>query len=302
MVDKACLVFNPVAGQGDPDQDLAQIRKILEIDIELDIRLTTEVRDADQLTKEALGRGADVIIASGGDGTLSSAATALVGTNVPLGVIPRGTANAFAAALGIPTEIEAACRTILARNIKSVDTAICNGKPMVLMAGIGLEAGMVENTSREAKNRWGALAYIMSGIQQLREMEKFEATIETDRETFSVKAAAVTVANAAPPTSILAQGPAEIIYDDGLLDITILAPDNQTEVIAASYHLLDTALRKEATEREDIVQLRSRHFKLTTNPPHKFTLDGDIVGTTPIEIKCIPGGLTVFVPVGKDQS
>ncbi|MGB7444459.1 MAG: YegS/Rv2252/BmrU family lipid kinase [Coleofasciculaceae cyanobacterium] len=302
MVDKACLIFNPVAGQGNPDQALEQIRKILEIDIELDIRLTTEVKDAGQLTKEALEHGAEAIIASGGDGTLSSAATALVGTNVPLGVIPRGTANAFAAALGIPNQIEAACRTILARNIKSVDTARCNGKPMVLIAGIGLEADMVENASREAKNRWGILAYVMSGIQQLRELEQFEAIIEADGDTFSVNAAAITVANAAPPSSILAQGPAGIAFDDGLLDLTILAPENWTGVIAASYHLLHTALREEAAEREDIGYLQARRIKLTTNPPRKFTLDGEIIGTTPIEIECVPHGLTVFVPVEKDKS
>ena len=101
-----------------------------------------------------------------------------------------------------------------------VDAARCNGLPMVLLAGIGFEAETVERASREAKKRFGVLAYVMAGIQEWRELEAFEAEIETEDKVITVTASAVTVANAAPPTSILAQGPAGVIFDDGLLDIT----------------------------------------------------------------------------------
>jgi YegS/Rv2252/BmrU family lipid kinase len=296
----ACLIFNPVAGQGDPDQDLLTIRTLLEPEIDLDIRLTTPDVDADQLAREAVERGVHMIIISGGDGTLSAAAEAVVGTNIPLGVISRGTANAFASAMALPNTIEAACQTILQGTNKVVDAAICNGKPMVLLAGIGFEAEVVEKADRETKNRFGMLAYIMAGVQQLREFETFEAKIETEDKVITVTASAVTIANAAPPTSVLAQGPAGIICDDGLLDLTVVAPANPAGAIASAYHLLQTAFSGDAAERDDIGYLRARHIKVTTNPPQKVVLDGEIIGTTPIDVECIPGGLTLLVPFTED--
>jgi len=296
----ACLIFNPVAGQGDPEQDLLTIQSLLEPEIALDIRLTTPEVDAGQLAREAVERGAHMIIVSGGDGTISAAAEAVVGTSIPLGVISRGTANAFASALTLPNTIEAACETILQGRPKVVDAALCNGKPMVLLAGIGFEAEMVEKADRDTKNRFGMLAYIMAGVKQLREFESFEARIETQEKVITLTAGAVTIANAAPPTSVLAQGPAGIICDDGLLDLTVVAPASAAGAIASAYHLLQTALRGDAAERDDIGYLRARRIKVTTEPPQKVVLDGEIIGMTPIDVECIPGGLTILMPLSEE--
>ncbi|MEW5859923.1 MAG: YegS/Rv2252/BmrU family lipid kinase [Cyanobacteriota bacterium] len=296
MNRSACLIYNPVAGQGDSETDLQRIRELLEPEIDLDIRLTTKEVDADQLARTVVKEGASTLIVSGGDGTLSAAASALVRTCIPLGVIPRGTANAFARALGIPVTLEAACQTILNGCTRVVDAARCNGKPMMLLAGMGLGAKMVEDAERSAKNRFGTLAYILGGVKQLWQMEFFEVRIETEDKVVTVKAAAVTVANAAPPTSILAQGPAGVIVDDGMLDITIVAPANAVAAIRAGFHLLKTARRGIAVERSDIGYLRSRFVKVTTEPPQKVALDGELIGTTPVEIECIPESLTILVP------
>ncbi|MBD2772753.1 YegS/Rv2252/BmrU family lipid kinase [Iningainema tapete] len=300
MNRSACLIFNPVAGNGDPEQDLAQICSILEPQIDLDIYFTTAEIDADQLAHEAVGRGVDAIIASGGDGTLSAAAAAVVGSNIPFGIISRGTANAFATALGIPDTIAGACQVILQGNTRVVDAANCNGHPMVLLAGIGFEAETVERADREAKNRLGVLAYILAGLQQLRSFETFEVEIETEDRTIKSTAAAVTVANAAPATSVFAQGPAGIIVDDGLLDLTIVAPANKAAAIAATFHLFQTASTGNAADRDDIGYLRAKQFKITTNPPQKIVVDGEILGATPVEIHCIPGGLNIFVPLTEE--
>ena len=293
----ACLIFNPVAGQSDPEQDLAKIRSLLEPEFDLDIRFTSEEKDADEIASEAIAQGAKAIIASGGDGTLSAAANALVKTNIPLGIISRGTANAFAAALELPDTIEAACETILGGATRQVDAAMCNGLPMVLLAGIGFEAETVERADRRAKKRFGMLAYVMAGLQQLRELESFTAEIETADKVISLTASAVTVANAAPPSSILAQGPAGVVFDDGLLDVTIVAPASRAGAIAASYHLLQTALNENsAADRDDIGYLRAQRVIIRTNPAQKVVVDGEIIGETPIDVECVPGGLTIFVP------
>jgi YegS/Rv2252/BmrU family lipid kinase len=296
MKRSACLIFNPVAGQGDPEVELAQIRSILEPEIDLDIYLTTKEVDADEHATAAVKRGVDAVIASGGDGTLSAAATAVIGTNIPFGIISRGTANAFANALGIPDTIEGACEVILQGHTRSVDAADCNGYPMVLLAGIGFEAETVERADRDAKNRFGIMAYVLAGLQELRELESFDVEIETEDKIIKTTAVAVTVANAAPATSVLAQGPAGIIVDDGLLDMTIVAPATKAAAIATAFHLFQTASSGNAAERDDIGYLRAKQFKITTNPPQKIVIDGELGETTPIEIRCIPAGMQIYVP------
>jgi YegS/Rv2252/BmrU family lipid kinase len=298
MTHKTCLIFNPVAGQGDPDQDLATIQSLLSTDeIDLEIVITTAECEPGELAQAAIDRGAQSIIASGGDGTLSAVAAALMGSDIPLGIISRGTANAFANALELPTTIPEACEAIVAGHTKVVDMARCNGLPMVLLAGIGFEAETVELADRAAKNRFGMMAYVLAGIQQLRNLDRFDVEIEMEDKIVSVSAAAITIANAAPATSILAQGSAEVVFDDGLLDLTIVAPKTALGAIATSFELLSSTLRGTASQREDVGFLRSKRFKVSTNPPQKVVLDGEVIGSTPIEVECLPGGLTVFAPL-----
>ena len=302
MNDETCLIFNPVAGEGNSEQELEEIKRLLSPHLNLDIQFTTPETNAGELAKRALEKGCDSIIVSGGDGTISTAAGALVQKDIPLGIIPRGTANALASALGIPDNIESACKVILNGYKHTIDAAFCNGKPLVLLAGIGLEAETIEDTSREAKDRWGALAYLMSGIKKLQNFQKFQVEIETEEKIIRTVAGAVTIANAAPVTSILAQGPANIIDNDGVLDVTVIAVENWTEGLAASSHLLQTGLRGAPVERDDIGYFRAKSLKINTQPAQKVVLDGEIIGETPVEINCIPKSLTILLPKPKTEN
>ena len=223
-------------------------------------------------------------------------AEVLIGTDIPLGVIARGTANAFANALNIPDNLEEACQTILEQNQRQVDVAKCNGKLMTLLTGVGFEAETVDNTQREMKNRFGMLAYFLSGLDQLQDLKKFEAEIETDDKIIQVEAAAITVANIAPASSILAQGPAGIVIDDGLLDVTIVSPQNKLSAIAASYHLFQSAANDNEAQRDDIGYLRTKRITIKTDPEQKVVVDGEMRGNTPVEIECLPKELTILVP------
>jgi diacylglycerol kinase family enzyme len=233
----AYLIFNPVAGQGNPAQELALIRSILEPRILVNVVMTQrDVDPADQArdivktikarNQSGEGPGTTMIIASGGDGTVSAVAGATIGSDVPLGIIPRGTANAFSVALGIPTDLAGACRNILNGNTRVVDGAQCNDTPMILLAGLGFEAGMVARATREKKDRLGCLAYVLAGVETFFQGEPFQATIEVEGEVHELTVAAITVANVAPPTSMLAQGAGEVIPDDGAYAVKV--PDVYT--------------------------------------------------------------------------
>ncbi len=291
------LIFNPVAGQGNPNQELMQIQKLLEPQIQLEVCITEPEVDPADYAQQAIAAQADLVIASGGDGTVSAVAGALINTGIPLGIIPRGTANAFSVALNIPTNVQAACELILSGTTRIVDAARCNGLPMILLAGIGFEAETVDRANREVKNRLGTLAYILAGIQQLNEHELFTTYIEVEGVVNEFEAGAVTIANAAPPTSILAQGSGEVLAHDGLLDVTISTSNTRLQAVQAMFSLLGAGLVKAAPNRPDVVHLRAPRLTVTTTPPQKVVVDGEIIGTTPVEIECISDGLKVFAPL-----
>ena len=300
----AHLIFNPVSGNGNGKQDLEFIRQTLEPHLHLEVHLTSPEIDPRELALQAIAQSADLIIASGGDGTVSAVAGAVIGTDIPLGVIPRGTANAFSMALGITQQINQlrrACEIILAGKIRTVDAAMCNNLPLILLAGIGYEAETIQKADREAKNRWGPLAYIMAGWQQLDEQKLFEAELEVGGETRTFQAGAITIANAAPPTSVLAQGIGEVVADDGLLDITIATVDNKIQAVTTILGMLGAALIRTNAELDNIVHLRAPKVRISAVPEQKVVLDGEIIGCTPLDIQCLPQSLKVFAPVNENR-
>ncbi|WOD41662.1 YegS/Rv2252/BmrU family lipid kinase [Nodosilinea sp. E11] len=302
----AYLIFNPVAGQGNPNTDLALIKEVLEPQIMVNVIMTKPELDPAAQAREIIEHihsknehdmGRSLIIASGGDGTVSAVAGAAMNTGIPLGVIPRGTANAFSVGLGIPTNLRAACETILAGNTHVIDAARCNDIPMVLLAGVGFEAGMVDGATRQLKNELGNLAYVLSGVRQLASAEPFDATLELDGEVTTVTTNAITVANVAPPTSVLAQGMGEVIPDDGLLEVTISTSTTRLQGINALASLMAAAAWGNPTQRDDITCLRVKRIKVTTEPPQKLVIDGEILEANPMEFECLPQALTVFAPL-----
>lgn len=302
----AYLIFNPVAGQGDPNTDLALIKEVLEPQILVNVIMTKPDLDPADQAREVIDHirsknehdmGRSLIIASGGDGTVSAVAGAAMDTGIPLGVVPRGTANAFSVGLGIPTNLRAACETILAGNTHVIDGARCNDIPMILLAGVGFEAGMVDGASRQLKNELGNLAYVLSGVRQLASAEPFTATLEIEGEVTTVTTNAITVANVAPPTSVLAQGLGDVIPDDGLLEVTISTSTTRLQGINALASLMAAAAWGNPTQRDDITCLRTKSLKITTDPPQKLVIDGEILEVNPMLFECLPQALTVFAPL-----
>ncbi|NJL47988.1 MAG: YegS/Rv2252/BmrU family lipid kinase [Leptolyngbyaceae cyanobacterium SM2_5_2] len=303
----AYLIFNPVAGQGNPNVELATIREMLEPQILVQVIMTQpNVNPADQArdvvgiiqSKAKHDMGHSLIIASGGDGTVSAVAEATIGTGIPLGIIPRGTANAFSVGLGIPTNLRAACATILAGNTHVVDAARCNDIPMILLAGLGFEAGMVSKATRELKNELGNLAYLLAGVKQLATAQPFTATVEFDGQVTQFSTTAITVANVAPPTSVLAQGLGAVIPDDGLLEVTMATSQTRIQNLKALASLTASATRGNPNQREDILSFRTPYLKVTTDPPQTLVIDGEVMDViNPVEFACIPKGLTVLAPL-----
>ena len=176
------------------------------------------------------------------------------------------------------------------------DIARCNGKIVTIEVAIGYEAETIASTDRALKREWGMLAYVVSGIQQLNQLKWFTVSLTSEEETIELPAAAVTVANAAPAMNFLAHGPAGVIYDDGLLDVTVIAPSSWTTALGTGLHLFRSGLDQTRVDRQDVYCFRTRQITIQTDPPQRVALDGDLQGMTPVEIHCVPNGLTVYVP------
>jgi YegS/Rv2252/BmrU family lipid kinase len=295
VAKRGWLIFNPAAGLGRID-DLDTMIACLREHFDLRVLSTTRERDGDACAREALAEGADTIIVAGGDGTVSSVASQLIDTDVPLAVIPHGTCSSIARALAIPAGVEAACENAGRGVIRRIDTALANGKEMILNAAIGLHADVVTDTTREAKNRFGVFAYVATGLDALRALELFALTIETEAAVLRCRATALTVANLAPPQTVLAQGPSFISPDDGLLDATVVSSESLLDAVGAGLHLWRTALGGDPATREGIGYLPARKLKIEADPPQRLVIDGEPAGNTPVTIECKPKSLSVIVP------
>ncbi|ANV87859.1 MULTISPECIES: YegS/Rv2252/BmrU family lipid kinase, partial [unclassified Picosynechococcus] len=298
---KVHLIFNPVSGAGHAPQELEQIRAKLLDQVELEVQFTSPEESATALAETAIAQGADLIIASGGDGTVSAVATVLMHSNIPLAVIPRGTANAFAAALDIPTAIDQACDVILQGQPQQIDCATCNGQPMILLAGIGLEAATIGETDRDSKQRFGFFAYLSTAVQQLQKLQPFQATLDFgDRQQTFDDVLAITVANLAPSTSILAQGTGGASGQDALLDVTVLTMADEGELfglLSASYELFQAALQDNPADHPHIQSWRTAELTVTTMSPQALLLDGELLEEiTTAQFAAVPRSLWVQLP------
>jgi len=255
---RATLIYHPAGGSADA-AELESARQRLSEAFDLETLEAGDAADPASLARDAVARGSRLLIACGGDGTVSSVASAAVGRDdVKLGILPRGTANSVAGHLGIPVELGAACATIVQGRERLVDTALANGRPMVLMATLGVHAEAVTGADPAMKRAFGVLAYVVEEVERMAGDSLFDATVVVDGESFSCRASAITVANLAPPTTLAAQGPAELIEDDGLLDVTLIAFAGFTDAIVTALHLATSAWSGKPADRPVGLECRDR--------------------------------------------
>ena len=175
------------------------------------------------LARRALEAGATLIVAVGGDGTAGACAAAVVRTDVPLAIVPAGSANLTAHALGVPLRLRPALRAAFAGQNRRIDVGSADGTIFTAMAGIGLDAAVVAAAHGAAKRvaGWSAYAAAATG-QLLRRPARFTVRID-DGEPQMCRAQSVTVGNSGALPGGFAIMP-DARLDDGRLDVVILAP------------------------------------------------------------------------------
>jgi diacylglycerol kinase family enzyme len=308
---RIAVIWNARAGSA-VGIEPASVKRRLGDDVEvLDV---CDERNASACARSALERGAEIIVAAGGDGTVSGVAGELVGTAAKLGVLPIGTSNSFAAALGIAADVEAALAMIenavlgtraAAAMIESsderlLDVARVRGgageRTMVLHCMVGFHADVIGETTTDAKRRWGVLAYAASAVRKLAHVDTFAAEITTDIAVVRCRATAIAAANLAPIKTVLAHGPSHMLGDDGRVDVTIVAAETIAEAIATGVHLWRSAREGEPAHRDSVGSLSTAQVTISAEPAQQVLVDGEPFGVTPVSIETRPRALRVIAP------
>ena len=288
---RVMIVINPAAGKAEPI--LSVLNDVFgPAGIDWQVSITHKAGDGAAAARAAAEQGFDLIGAYGGDGTVAEVASALVGDGPPLLVLPGGTGNALADDLGIPPLLAAAAALATGDEpeIRRIDLGRVGEQWFVLRLTMGIEAAMVDATTRESKDRFGWLAYAVSGIQALSEPPIATYKITVDGETLEIEGVAVMVANSASTGVAGVRLATEINVSDGLLDVVVVQSAALPSLLASA---ADAA---QGLEPRGLSRWSGREIRVESTPVQAVLADGEDAGSTPVDVTVVPGAVGVLVP------
>jgi diacylglycerol kinase (ATP) len=288
---KIFVVVNPVAGNADSDE----VRRLIDQHLpewEYEIFETTGEEKLPEVVAQALEREFDVIVAAGGDGTVSGVAAGLVGRQVPMAILPIGTGNTLARELGISLDPHEAIQLLVdSFATRDIDAMLGQDWLSVLGVGIGLTSLTMQQTDREQKRRFGLLAYVWNGLKQLGGigLHRFELEIDGDKRT--VTASEIYISN----TRVIGVKPfnlgTEVRPDDGVMQVCIVKARTVWDYLRVAVQLISGQRREEI----DCVGAIN-NIKVNASRSLPVQVDGEVIGTTPVELQVMPAAVRVVVP------
>ncbi len=287
------IVINPAAGSNTPI--LNTINDVFRShDIHWTVSITHGPGDGARQARQAVEAGAELVAAYGGDGTVMDVANGLAAHDTPMAILPGGTGNAMAAELGIPLALRQAAELICAQEyrLRAVDMGQTGERLFMLRASIGLQATLTERATREMKDRFGNLAYLISAIQVLDEQQRAAYRLTIDGEEVESEGISCLVNNSGSIGGLNARLAADVDPSDGLLDVFIIQ-DNFDSAISMAASVLEL----EGWLTEALQRWQGREITVRANPPQPIRIDGEMHDeTTPIAIQVVPEAVRVVVP------
>jgi len=262
------------------------------VDAEIEL---IEGGDCEVRCKAIAERGDALLIVGGGDGTISAAASALVGTKTKLGILPLGTLNHFSRDLGIPADIGEAAKLIAAGSEKRVDVAEMNGRIFINNSAIGLYPLMVvdRDLQRKRLGRSKRLAMLVASLRALARFNHQRLTLTVNDEKARIDTPLLFVGNNDYRLDIGAPGQRESL-DDGELCVLVMRKKTRTGLIGASIRALFDRTRRDDMVRIDSVErlrVGSHRGQLAVS------LDGEVVRSAPpLDYRIRKQALTVIAP------
>ncbi len=303
------VIFNPVSGQGDPEERRRLISEALaEHGYRCQEMATTKEKGARALAEEALQNGVDLLAVSGGDGTVIEAMSALVGSGVPIAIFPAGTGNLLSVNLGLPITVPDAVHAALFGDRRKLDMAkivsqsgvgkkrIENEKDryFAVLAGVGLDAKVITDADREAKNKLGVFAYLFSALRNLgRRSVVVRIRLDDSNRIIRRRAKSVMVANMGRIQGGLDMIPGAL-PDDGLLEVAIL----KAETLGHWFRLAFSLITRRMKDDPSIEYLKARKVEVSLAFPQPMQFDGEETDAprTGFAVEVSPQAVEVMVP------
>jgi YegS/Rv2252/BmrU family lipid kinase len=290
---RVALVFNPMTRNHKVEERRQLTRDALER-AGLDVLWleTTSADTGEGMLRRALEAGIELVLVSGGDGTIMACASALADTGVPLALLPAGTGNLLAVNLDIPRDLQGAVEVALTGDRPQIDLGSCEQGCFAVMAGMGFDAAMLRDTSAKLKARIGPLAYVAGALRHLR-AEAVEIQLQLDgRKTVVAEANMVLVGNMGR-----LQGGLRALPDadarDGLLNVAIVRADSITSWARVAWRLL----RGRAGDDELVQTHAASSVKVRAARPLPVELDGEVFDDAQVlNVETRPRALTICVP------
>ncbi|OEH93383.1 diacylglycerol kinase [Bacillus solimangrovi] len=291
---RARLIYNPTSGRELLKKQLPSVLQILEeAGFETSCHATTGAGSATREAKLAVEREFDVVIAAGGDGTINEVVNGLaeLPKRPKLGIIPAGTTNDFARAVGIPRAIDKACEIIAQGHTEPIDIGRVNGHYFINIAGGGRLTELTYEVPSKLKTVLGQLAYYLKGVEMLPSLKPVPARIEYDGKLFEGEVMLFLVANTNSVGGFEKLAP-DASMNDGMFDLLILEKTN----IADFVRIASQALRGEHLNDKRIIYSKANRIKVYTEEKMQLNLDGEYGGVLPGEFVNLYHHLEMFVP------
>jgi len=288
---KAFVILNPAAGK-DASEAVHEAlhRHSGSSSVEFEVHEILEGEEPGEIVRTRLRDGFDLVVAAGGDGTVSAVFDGLLGASIPLGIIATG--NLIAREFEIPTEVDDAVALIVGMpHARKIDAMKIGKRVYVLNAGVGISAAVIGGTTPASKGRFGRLAYFATALRIFRFRPRALA-VTADGRRREYRAVEVAISNCGILARTLYPKGPDIRPDDGHLDIWILSLKTFRDYVR---YFVGIIVGRRANLKAQFLTAEE-HVSVTSRVSLATQADGDIIGTTPLEIEVLPNALTVLVP------
>lgn len=287
---KVLFVVNPISGTSDKQYIIDLIPKFLDGGrFEWSMCRTEHKGHAAMFASDAVARGADVVVAVGGDGTVNEVARSLVGTRTALGIIPCGSGNGLARHLFIPMNAEGALRVLSECHVEQLDYGMIDAEPFFCTCGVGFDAFISDRFARSSRR--GLASYIENTLKEGLKYrpETYEITVDGERQVY--QAFLIACANASQYGNNVFIAP-HASMSDGMMDVTLMEPFTVLEAPQIALQLFN----KTITSNSRIRTFRCRHLHIRRSAPGVIHFDGDpkLAGEE-LDVRLVPKGIRMVV-------
>lgn len=283
------IIYNPVAGWRRRGMLNTVVEALDARGMRVSVAGTTGPGNATDLALRAVADGAEAIVAAGGDGTIAEVVAGMIGSGIPLGIVPMGTANVLAGELRLPRRPEAVARVIHEARTRRLHVPRADERPFLLMTGAGFDGEVVAAVTPALKRRFGKAAFAFKGLRALLRGPSAPIRVEADGVVRHAEWAVVTNVSRYGGPHVLAPD-----ADPGAPELTVCLFDHALPLALAG-HLFRIGIGA-AAYNSGVTMLTAREVRLSSTAPVPVQIDGDAAGELPRRVRATGEFVEILCP------